>query len=60
MLKKMLVHDFFIEFKGNKAVNTATPVVCRWAGAVLVKVKKLKNAKKVNSRKSVRWSVCPA
>ena len=31
---------FFSGFKGNKAVNTASPVAYGWAGAVLVKVTK--------------------
>ena len=40
----------------NKAGYIATLVACGWARAV---IKKLKNAKNVNSRKSVRWSAVP-
>ena len=47
----------------------ATPVACGWAGATIEKAtrafgqeqraQKAQNAKKVNSRKSVRWSAVP-
>ena len=55
--------------KENKAGYTATLIACGWAGAVLQKVtrasgqepyaQKAQNIKKVNRRKSVRWSAVP-
>ena len=60
LLLQIVAYNSSRGLRKYKAGYTATLVTCGWSGAVLEPyAQKAHNAKKVNSRKSVRWSAVP-